>query len=656
VITLVRLLLRLLLSAALGTGSAAFAFEPAAVRTERPVVLSDPTGQVELTEGIDVMFEPAGSEPLTLEAALALPQSAWSTHPRGPINFSWEHRGFWLRFTLRSATHVERWMLGVPWPSLNQVTFYAVDPATGQLIDARWSGSDLPRAQKDFGDAGYSFELPLSPGAEVTVLMRVTTANVLFVPIQVAPAKVHHAREFSHAVMLGLLFGALAAMLLYNTALYVLTRDLSYAYYMAYLLAILLYELSVTGLGVVYVWGQNAWLNERGYALFAALPFVFATLFFREFVRLKDGRGRAMQRQNAALAGIWIVLAVIAAVWPGPLLHRVMVATAMLTLCAAIYTSLRLARRGNTAAGYFAMAWGVVLVATLGMMLAVSGLIEFSETLQNVQHAGFLVETVLISVALAARIKQEKSQRIEAQRETRDVTRQLEDERDEKLRMQELALQVEREAKRELEARVAERTQALQDVMLEVEAANRELARISITDSLTQTFNRRHFDTELGREVARADRHGSALSLLIIDIDYFKTINDRYGHPVGDAALKHVADLLKATAARISDVVSRYGGEEFTVILPGTTAEQAFDVAERLRARIEASSFLVEGARVPMTVSVGLAERTRHTPRTAQAMVSAADVALYLAKQAGRNRVMLALSTAAGPRALTAVK
>ncbi len=157
-------------------------------------------------------------------------------------------------------------------------------------------------------------------------------------------------------------------------------------------------------------------------------------------------------------------------------------------------------------------------------------------------------------------------------------------------------------------------------------------------DGLTGLYNHRMFYTLLEQERARSDRFGRPLSLLMIDIDHFKRVNDIHGHLTGDAVLKGLSDLL-SRQARAIDRVCRYGGEEITVILPETDAPAAVSIAERLRATVEHQPFDIEGGKtVGITVSIGVATYPAQGI-SGEALVSAADSALYAAKQGGRNRV-----------------
>lgn len=156
----------------------------------------------------------------------------------------------------------------------------------------------------------------------------------------------------------------------------------------------------------------------------------------------------------------------------------------------------------------------------------------------------------------------------------------------------------------------------------------------AVTDSLTGLANRRGFDQEMTRRIAHLRRGGPPLSLVLVDVDYFKRFNDEHGHQAGDAVLSQVADVL-TDSTRQMDFLARYGGEEFGVVLPGTTLEEAQVVVERIRGSVEQHQFDYRGKKLSVTVSVGLAEAGRSEDMAA--VVERVDAALYAAKHAGRN-------------------
>ncbi|HMD54771.1 MAG TPA: diguanylate cyclase, partial [Phycisphaerae bacterium] len=176
----------------------------------------------------------------------------------------------------------------------------------------------------------------------------------------------------------------------------------------------------------------------------------------------------------------------------------------------------------------------------------------------------------------------------------------------------------------------------------ELEKANKILHALAMTDGLTGLANRRNFDEILEREWRRTARESGVISLLMIDIDYFKLFNDDYGHQSGDECLKKVGQALSKIARRSGDVCARYGGEEFAIILPNIETNRAMLIAESMRAAVEAIEIKhdkVAGER--LTVSVGVASIKPRDPGVRISdLIGSADRALYNAKRAGRNRTV----------------
>lgn len=193
-----------------------------------------------------------------------------------------------------------------------------------------------------------------------------------------------------------------------------------------------------------------------------------------------------------------------------------------------------------------------------------------------------------------------------------------------------------------LNQQLDEQRRALQEANAHLTSMTETLGRLSVTDALTETANRRHFDSMLTQEWRRLARSGAPLSLLMIDIDFFKPYNDTYGHQSGDDCLRRVAEALRGMLQRASDCLARYGGEEFAVLLPDMDSGKAHHVAEELRERV--ASLQIEhrtSASGPnVTISIGLATVVPKIESSPDALLREADDALYEAKHSGRNRVV----------------
>jgi diguanylate cyclase (GGDEF)-like protein len=163
---------------------------------------------------------------------------------------------------------------------------------------------------------------------------------------------------------------------------------------------------------------------------------------------------------------------------------------------------------------------------------------------------------------------------------------------------------------------------------------------MAIYDTLTNVHNRRYFEERLKTETQKSFSANTPLSLVMVDIDHFKQVNDTFGHPDGDRVLCKIASLLKGSV-RKDDTVARYGGEEFVLILPGAKLEVTSVIAERIRRLIETTTFEIEKGQIHISISIGISNLPVHPARSKEELIKMADHALYNAKKEGRNRVCI---------------
>jgi len=163
---------------------------------------------------------------------------------------------------------------------------------------------------------------------------------------------------------------------------------------------------------------------------------------------------------------------------------------------------------------------------------------------------------------------------------------------------------------------------------------------MAVYDTLTNVHNRRYFEERLGAETQKSFLSDTPLSLVMVDLDHFKKVNDTFGHTVGDKVLSKIASLLK-NSVRKDDTVARYGGEEFVLILPGAKLEVTTMIAERIRRLVETTLFDFGDAQIHLTVSLGISNLPAHRARSKEELIKMADLALYHAKREGRNRVSI---------------
>lgn len=208
-----------------------------------------------------------------------------------------------------------------------------------------------------------------------------------------------------------------------------------------------------------------------------------------------------------------------------------------------------------------------------------------------------------------------------------------------KRQAQEELLAVQEEAQEQLENAVQERTFELNIALQELEDANQELEKKNTIDELTGLFNRRYYDQKIQAEFRRSRRNLTPLSIVVVDIDHFKNINDTHGHSIGDMCIQQLAVLIKSSLRRSGDIGCRYGGEEFCLILPETEQDGAMSLADDLRATVNEHPFHFPNIELSITISCGVSTYMQQENVEAIDVFNAADKALYQAKKAGRNQV-----------------
>lgn len=582
-----------------------------------------------------------GQDQATFEQIQAMPADAWRWSTRNALALGTQPQGVWLRFDVeRKQADATPWLLEIKWPLLDRVEVRLFDQAGG-WGQPMLAGDGVPLSQRPLQQRFLLFPLDVQPQQRTTVFLHVHAAEALILPMQLVSQAQLQDDERVQLALIYMFFGGLLVILLYNCSLYLFTRDRSYLFYSLYIASAICYELALTGLGQLYFWREVPAFSVKAYALFGALTFLTSSLFARYFLELRQYAGW-VYRVNSLLIVYWTAFLLPILFYPAAVKFFLPAIMPLLTCVIAIASTTYLWRKGNRSARLFTIAWLMLIVFTIIHLCALGGLLPLNTFTLGSQMLGVFVEFVLLSIALAERINRERAARLQAQEQVLVSTQNLARERDEKLQAQQQTLEIQRQANEQLEGRVRERTQMLQEAKEELEKAIEELARLTITDALTQLYNRRHFDKAIKDEMGRAKRTSVPLAVLMLDIDHFKQVNDNYGHVFGDECLRAVGKILQEHARRAGDLAARYGGEEFIMALPATDLAHALEIAEHIRQGIAALVLDHQGSTVSLTASLGVAifDDAHHTGL--EQLIKAADDALYRAKRGGRNQVMSA--------------
>jgi two-component system, sensor histidine kinase LadS len=442
-------------------------------------------------------------------------------------------------------------------------------------VQAQQVGDTLPHASRPVASRYFALDHDFQPGT-TDVYLRVESADPIVLPIFLNTPEAIAEREHRQGYRYGFLYGYLLALLAYNLLLYAALRDERQFAYAAYIAMFIVTNIAYTGHGFAHHWaeatGLQRWIIPTLMMAFSLAGLVFA----RHFLDTPTHFPRADRAMRWG-AGAFVAFYAAAMLFLESQAGAILVAFAATTLFSFGMPALgMLAAIGrHPYSRYFLFATLASAIGTAVTSLAVLGLIDYSDLRYRAVEVGMLIDATLLALALGNQFRSLKTERAEAQ-------------------------------------------------------------QLAEHDPLTNLFNRRAFLERARPLWSAARRHEHELSLIMVDIDRFKTINDTHGHAAGDDAILAVADALRA-AVRSEDVVARWGGEEFIVLLPQTSLDAAIGLAERLRCGIEALCLPMAGGEVRFTVSLGVASSTGK--ESLDRLITEADHFLYQAKHHGRNRV-----------------
>jgi len=550
-----------------------------------------------LSGQLEVLADPAGR----LQLDQLLDGSHSFSRPRDDLNFGYRKGAIWLRLEVESIQSTPgHWRLEFDYPSLDRIELYDVGADGVRLGQA---GDMLSVSQRSVAHRAPVFDLRLQPGEQRTLYLRASSQGSMTLAGTLFSRDQHEQHSIRGYLIHALYAGTLIALGCYNLLLFVALRERPFLYYVLFVGVFFVGILGLNGLGAQFLWNEGGWWTNR------ALPFginaaaAVGLLFARSFLDTPHW----MPRGDRWLRLMLILIAACALatlLLPVRLALQLMSISGLLMCACTLVTGFVCVRRGAPGALPFLLAWLALLLGAALLALRNFALIPSNGFTLHAMQIGSGLEMILLSLALAARFNELKRQR------------------EQMLQSQE----------RQLERRVAERTEAL-------EQANRQLSSMAMQDALTRLANRTSLQQQLDQAIQRARRRGETLAVMLIDLDGFKPINDLHGHELGDRVLVEIARRLRE-CARESDLPARLGGDEFVLVCEAIdSAAHALEVAERILTALHAPILLGElclqvGASIGIVLSRGEDSGT--------SLIRQADAAMYAAKAAGRNRVQLA--------------
>jgi diguanylate cyclase (GGDEF)-like protein len=604
-------------------GDTARADDRCCSRAELPastLTVDEATQKLSLGAHLDVLEDPSAQ----LQPGQVLTSSAFVPHTRDVPNYGFSRSAFWFRTQLRNLSATEtQLLLELGYPILDEVDLYARD-ARGALLSLAHTGTARPFATRPVAHRNFLVPLTLAAHEQLTLYLRVRSKATVQVPLTLYSTRAFLEADPWASLIQGLYAGFMLVMILYNLFLFVSLRERSYLLYVAMVFGQLVYQVMVHGLAFALLWPRTPWLNGLLPPLLIPLATWAANAFAMEFLEA-SARAPRVARAAAFLRAGCLVSSALAPFLSFDLGIALGCLLAALSSAMVVVALLRVFNSAPRPATMLAVAWTPFLCGTLLLVAEKFGLVSRGFWTENLVQIGSAFEVVVLSLALGDRINLERNAKLRAQELVLEHERAAQ-------RAQQEALLVQRRANETLEARVRERTHELAEV-------NARLAEISTVDPLTGLKNQRHFHERYNDEFARGLREGTPLSVILVDVDHMKRINDTHGHMVGDECLVAIAHGLCEVVARATDVVARFGGDEFLIMLPNTDSEGANKLAEAVRRVVEGLSIEADGELVSLSVSVGCMSRVPARGERRERFLNRASDALFEAKQLGRNRV-----------------
>ncbi|WP_022962521.1 diguanylate cyclase [Halopseudomonas pelagia] len=563
-----------------------------------------------------VSLRNAGPE-LTLAQALARNDefNGANAQSLSATNFGLTRDEVWLHLEFTTSDSVpERWLLEVAHASLDRVDLYFSEQH-GEY-QHQHAGDLLPFSAKTLPHRHHLFELDLRPDQQYSLYLRVTSQGTLSVPVTLwQPDALWVSDQISYS-FLSLYYGLACGLLIYNLFLFFSLREKLYLIYVAFVAFLALGQAGLAGLVGQFIWPNNALLTHLSPTAGVSLAGLFGAIFVQRFL---GGTPRRMKMHWVMpLIGIMFTLTFLCTLFvsyfAGAL--AVNITSLMFAFTALIMSGVSLYWR-CPGARFFVLAWIALLVSILVMALHNLGALPSNAFTANALLFGSAAEMLLLSLALADRINSIQHAQDMAQQEALAVNRDM--------------LSALRDNERQLETRVAERTLALEAANVQLQQSKKLLEQQANHDALTGLANRKLLNDRLDGARLRAKRNHSSFALMMIDLDWFKAINDQHGHPAGDRVLIEVANRLKAVLRDV-DTVARVGGDEFVLVIESVANHEALTM---IRHKVLQTVLQPIHLNADVWVSVGMSIGAAMYPDDAQdidLLFSVADRAMYSAK------------------------
>jgi len=482
------------------------------------------------------------------------------------------------------------------------------------------NGLNIPLRERAIKDNSPAFNITIPPGERSILYIKGNT-----IASQIGEFQLFTKKEFFRPSRITIsewyiIYAfVLFAFILLNLYNFFRTRESIYAYYIGYVLIYIIFSFMHSGVYISF--GFPNW--QEGLHVLGQLTLFSLLLFSKEFLELKNTYP-LMQKVFNWLAVISLIFAFLLSqnISYSTVASNIFFSAALITI---VFVAIKILRDGFDGAKYYLIALMLYLPSMAIMALNFNTILPNTDITRYSFLGGAFIEIFLFTLILTNRYVDVNRERIVAQNQLLDEKNNNEER---------LIVEIERQTEHLTKA-----NQGLTKKTKELEEIKERLTVEATTDMLSGLYNRRYFFEASAKSFYTAMRYEQNLSMLMLDIDKFKSINDTYGHMIGDSVIRICSNILKKLS-RTSDILARYGGEEFIVILPETKLEDALLLAKRIREEIRQRDIDLNGDKiVHITVSIGASQLDNENDTSIENIIQRCDSALYSAKNSGRNRV-----------------
>lgn len=571
---------------------------------------------------------------MNLQGITELPSNKWQPASHS-VNLGYANHAHWFSANVAIDKQSNEFLLEIDYPLLDNLDIWFFEDRNAAEPLSHFSlGDARPFSHRPIAHETFIVPIPASDTGTLHLVLKVQTEGTVKLPMRIWQKEQFIEQATQVHLLAGLLFGILSAMALSNFFFFLTTRKSTFLFYAGFVVSFVVALLAIQGYAYEFVWPNSPWLQQHGLAMFANATVAFALFFTNGLLNLPS-LAKNSSRLVKVFAWFFVLNIGLSAILPYQFVVQLFLVILLIVAIAVFVIVIRLASKGNSTARYYMLAWLLMLLASLVIVLDNFDIVQLALSANKLLFFGAIAQTSYIALVLAQSFGRQRDELLGAQQLALAKEREAAETR-------EKMLAVEQEAKDDLTYKVQERTLELEITLRELSEANQELERLNTVDPLTGLKNRRHFDKRLIAEGRRSRREQTTLSLVMIDVDHFKRVNDDYGHDVGDQCLIHVGKIARSLIKRPSDDICRYGGEEFVLILPNTSADGAKDLTEHLRKAVDAAPFFNGDIHIKLTISAGVASEVIQMDGGEREVLKRADEALYAAKQKGRNMVIQA--------------